>query len=256
MKQEVRLIQVRAPLYPIWPARNEQVFSLEKDFIADEIARLGGLSSIINLSEKDLAHVWIEKFNSLLADPNYNQGTIGSKTYSFSAAEIETMQRQFNIFAEQVKTLLVKLNLKALSGENISFEDSYGQPKTQTSLGWFDHTVTNDLAGVIQTVSGHYIFAKENARYKLPIVLKDGVTTSVDLPVYSFPQDIRKTAALVWKGPQVAIDWAYLEKPLHSGQIKAEIALVAEIDKIDFTKTNRLVLRWLLNNKEIEKTLE
>lgn len=256
LKQEVRLIQVRAPFLPIWPSRHDQIFSLEKDFVAEEIARLGGLPSLINLVEKDMAHIWITKFNALLADPKFNQGTIGTKTYSFTEFEKESMQRQFGQFATQVQNELIKHNLKALGGENISFEESYGQPKTETSLGWFDHAVMNDLATVIQTVSGHYIFAKENARSNLPVVSKDGVTTTVDLPVYSFSQDIRKTAAAVWKGPNVAIDWAYLEKPLHSEQIKAELALLAEADKIDFTKTNRLILRWLLNNKEIEKILQ
>ncbi len=255
LKNEVRLIQVRAPLYPIWPARSEQVFTLEKDFVAEEIARLGGLSAVINLSEKDLAHVWIEKFNALLADPNYNQGTIGSKTYAFTAAEIETMQRQFNLFAEKVKSELIQHNLHALGGGSISFEESYGQARVEATRGWFEHAVTEELASVVQAISGHYIFAKENARTVLPVVLKDGATNTVELPVYSYPQEIRKAAALVWKAPHVAIEWAYLEKPLHAAEIKTELAVLAEADKIDFTKTNKIILRWLLHNKEIQATL-
>ena len=254
LKNEVRLIQVRAPLQPLWPSLEPKTLALEKDFISSEVKRLGGISSVIDLSEKDLANVWITQFNNLLADTNFNQGEVNNKTFSFSKSEKEIMQQQFNLFAQDVQNQLIKQNLKALSGESISFEQNYGQTKKEITAGWFENNLTNELAAAIQNISNHYIFSANETKEDVGLTFKDGSIKTTQLSIYTYSHDIRKAAAAVWSAPAVAIDWAYLEKPMNAAQISAELENLGEADKIDFTKTNNFVLRWLLQNKEIEKT--
>ena len=209
---------------------------------------------MLNLSEKDLAKVWIAQFSNLLADSKFNQGEVNNKTFSFSNSEKEIMQQQFNLFAQDVQNLLIKQNLKALSGESISFEQSYGQIKKEITAGWFEHNLTNELASTIQNISNHYIFSENETKQAVPVILKDGSTITSELSIYTYPQDIRKMAAAVWTAPAVAIDWGYMEKPLNAAKISADLEILGETNKIDFTKTDKSVLRWILLNKEIEKT--
>ncbi len=255
LKEEVRLIQVRGPLQPIWPSQQPKILSLEKDFIASEVNRIGGLGSIVNLAEKDLAAQWIRQFAELIADNKYSEGEVGNSKYSFSNTEKELMQQQFNIFAVSVQNILIKHNLKALTAESVLFQDTYGQSLAVQSLGWFSHPLTDELAPLIQSVSNHYIFSKEKNKYTAPVVSKDGLINNLELPIYTYTQDIRKTAASMLSAPHVAIDWGYLEKPMNAGQMKTELEILGETDKIDFTKTDKLVLRWLLQNQEIQNTL-
>lgn len=255
LKDEVRLIQVRGPLYPIWPANKDHVLNLEKDFIASELARLGGVDQIINVKESTLDQVWIEKFKSLLDDPKYNQGLVDGKSYSFSDSEKQVMIAQFTLFSTALKNELIKNNLKALSGENISFEETYGQAKVDATKGWFDHPVTNELATAIKKVSDFYLFSKEPTKNSFQVTFQNGALNSVALPTYTYDHDVRSLAAGVWQAPHVAIDWAYLEKQQTSDELKTELSILVDADKIDFSKTNKFVLKWFLINQDLLKKI-
>lgn len=256
-KDEVRLIQVRGPLYPIWPSTNNRVLGLEKDFVASEVNRLGGVKNIINLTESTIDQVWIAKFAELLKDPKYSHGVAGDgqSQYDFSDEEKQLMISQFATFALELKMELIKNNLKALTAENISFEETYGQPKLETTKGWFEHPITDELATAIKNVSDFYLFSKENTRSTMPIIFQNGSSNSVALPIYTFNQDIRTLAVDVWQAPRVAIDWGFLEKQQTVDQLRTETSILVDADKIDFTKTSKFVLKWFLLNQDLTKKL-
>ncbi len=255
LKDEVRLIQVRGPLFPIWPSTNDKVLSLEKDFVASEINRLGGLKKILNLAESTIDQVWIARFTELLNDPAYSQGIAGDQKYDFSTEEKQIMSAQFATFAVELKMELIKNNLKALAAENVSFEETYGQSKLEATKGWFDHPITDELASVVKTVADFYLFSKDSVKSTMPIVFQNGSFNSVELPTYTYNQEIRALAVNVWQAPHVAIDWGYVEKQQTTEQLRSETSLIVDAVNIDFTKTNKFVLKWLLSNQELIKKL-
>ncbi len=253
LKDEVRLIQVRGPLYPIWPANNDHVLDLEKDFIASEVARLGGIDQIINLKESTLDQAWVAKFKSLLDDPKYNQGLIDGKPYSFSDSEKQVMIAQFTLFSTALKNELIKNNLKALTADNVSFEETYGQAKVDASKGWFDHPITYELATAIKKVSDFYLFSKEPTKTNFQVIFQNGALNTVALPIYTYDFEVRSLAAGVWQASHVALDWGYLEKQQTSDALKTELSILVDADKIDFSKTNKFVLKWFLINQDLLK---
>ena len=255
LKEEVRLIQVRGPLFPIWPSTEETVFETEKNFVASEINRLGGLDTILDLKESTVDQAWIQKFNSLLEDPKFNQGIVGTQTFSFSEAEKQAMRFQFSVFVKVLKNELIKNNLKALTAENISFEETYGQPKLEATKGWFDHSIANDLAAAVLKISNQYLFSKESIRGQFDIFYQNGSLNSLELPKYTYSHEVRSLAASVWQAPHVAIEWGYLEKIKTADQLNAELSILADASKIDFSKTNKFVLKWFLLNQELVKKL-
>lgn len=255
LKDETRLIQVRSKLFPIWPAANDAAILAEKNFIADEIHRLGGLDKMIDLKESTIDQFWIQKFETLLNDPNFNQVTIGDKTYSFTDEEKESMKAQFKLFAGKLKSELIKDTLTALSGKNVSFEATYGQAALETTKGWFEHSVTDELAQMTTKISDHYLFSKEETKSNYTLFQQDGAQKPIELPIYKYDQDIRTAAASVWVAPHVALEWAYFEKLKTAADFKTEMNILGDADKIDFAKTDKQVLKWYLQNQAIQKNL-
>ncbi len=252
-KDEVRLIQVRGALYPLWPSNEVTALAIEKDFVASEINRLGGLDKVLNLKEATIDAEWTTKFAELLNDPAFNQGAVAGTHYEFSEEEKKEMLSQFSSFAVALKFGLIKHNLKALTAENVSFEDSYGQAKLETTKGWFDHPITNDLAVAIKKVSDFYLFSKNSARGNFQIYFQNGASNQVELPVFTYSSEVRTVAAGVWEAPHLALDWGYNEKIQSADQMKSEISILLDADKIDYNKTNKFVLKWFLINQELVK---
>ena len=84
-------------------------------------------------------------------------------------------------------------------------------------------------------------------------------TKKIELPVYTYPFEMRLKAAGVLKGKGVSPDWGYLERKELAKALKAHMETVLGRklkDDIDVTSYERPVAKWLIQYQEIMAALE
>jgi hypothetical protein len=255
MKAGTKFIAVRSYLLPILAPELETVKMIEKEYLSAEVMRLGGLENLIQAVPQNYDTDLIAKFTELLDNPLYNSGVLrnGDK-YEFTADEKRVMIQQVSLFAKQVKEKFILNEIKALSGENFAFS-SYGQEAPEEKAKWTDSVLTDELAALLLKRFEKYTLDQTSDKLSSEIVLKDGTKTQVELPVYVYSQPVRLAAVGLLSNGHEAIDWAYAEKLKAADDIKAELDLVGDQDKIEMTALNRKTLKWILNNKQLESEL-
>lgn len=255
-KVDTKFIAVRSAYAPVLAPLNSDVERLEKDYLNAEISRLGGLENLTSALPSNFAENLKNKFSELLENPKYNSGTLrDGTTYSFSEDEKAFMKNQVASFANQLKQELIMSEIKALSGESFSFAAVYGQEAPEEKLDWMDSNLTEKLAEIQLARLARYAFSKEESKISTGITLKDGSIKNIELPIYSYPQQVRVAACSLLSNGHEAIDWAYFEKIKANEMIRSELSLIGSEEQIDKTKLPREALRWLLNNKQLESSL-
>jgi hypothetical protein len=124
-------------------------------------------------------------------------------------------------------------------------------------VAWADNDVTYGMAALNLKRFERYVTGKNaDEKISVKVALKSGEEKTIDLPVYSYPQNIRVAATDLFSAPHKAIDWAYIEKQKASDLVDEEIGLIGDPDTIDLTALDRNALQWLLNNKKIKGNME
>lgn len=256
MKVGTQLIAVRSPLVPVQTTNQNEVQTLEKTYLQNEVNRLGGLTELLQPLPQSFDTDLIANFSALLEDPLYNSGFLANgQTYSFTDAEKELMKKNVALFATQVKQQFILNEIKALSGESFGFEASYGQSAPEEKQKWVDSALTSELAPLLLDRLNLYAFDKTQNKLSSEITLKDGTTKKIELPVYTQPQNIRLAATTLLSNGHEAVEWGFIENQKSADVIKDELSLLGETDTIDFSKLQTNTLKWILNNKQLESAL-
>lgn len=256
LKANTKLIAVRY-------SRNQQVHQdqaileqMEKEYLTNEVQRLGGLSELLKALPSDFDTQLINKFNQLVELPLFNTGTTASGVaYAFSEDEKKTMKAQVALLSTQLKEEMILNEIKILSGEDFSFEATYGQSKPEESVNWADFKLTEDLADLLLKRIDLYAFSKQITKFGADVLKKDGSHLQVELPYYVYPQNIRLAAASLLNNGHDSVEWAYIQKIKASDLMDKELLLMGDEDQIDKTSLNKETLKWLLNNKKIQSVL-
>lgn len=255
-KVNTKYIAVRSEFVPVLAPQKSEIEALEKNYLQDEVTRLGGLEKLTSALPAHFDEALQAKFAELLNNPKYNSGTLrDGTTYSFSEKEKVFMKDQVELFSTQLKTELILNEIKSLSGETFSFASSYGQEASTEKLNWLDSHLTEKLAEVQLARLEQYAFSKDSNKLSTAIILKDGSSKPVELPVYTYPQNIRVAACSLLSNGHEAIDWAYIEKMKADELIQSELSILGDENQIDKTKLSKDVRVWLLNNKQLQSSL-
>lgn len=256
MKEKTRFIAVQSPLVPVLAVDQEAVAQAEKEYLAQEVNRLGGLENLLVALPTDFDARLIAKFNLLIENPAFNSGVKeNGDTYSFTAEEKEWMKTQVAKFAPQIKEQLILNEIKALSGENFDFAGTYGQDEVEDKLKWNDSVLTEQLAPILLQRFENYALSSTESKLSVEIPLKEGGTQKVELPVYQYSQKIRLAAADLFANGHEAVEWGFVEKNKIADLVQAELELIGDSDKIDLNGLNKDTLKWYLNNKQLESAL-
>ncbi|MBC7419411.1 MAG: zinc-dependent metalloprotease [Bdellovibrio sp.] len=256
LKADVKLIAVRSAAMPILATNIPVMHENEKAYLQSEVNRFGGLTKVLAAFPNDYDTQLQTHFAELLANPYYNSGTTrDGKPYSFTTDEKKIMINQVAIFSTQMKNEFILNEIKALSGDNFSFEQSYGQAAAEDKTKWADSDLTTELAQVQLSHFNHYALTHALPKISTDVVLKDGSRSKVELPTYLFPQTVRAASARLFSSEALAIDWAYFEKQQAVEMMQDELSLLGAEDKIDKASLTKEALKWLLFNKQIESTL-
>ncbi len=256
LKADIKLIAVRSAAMPILTPNLPALRANEKQYLQSEFNRLGGLEKLTEKLPADFDLQMQTQFNQLLEDPFYNSG-VGrdGQPYQFSPEEKQIMKNQFALFSTEVMNEFILNELKALSGENFSFEQTYGQSFSEQKSKWDESPLVDQLATVQLKRFEFYGLSHAPLTISTEVALKDGSRTKVELPTYLFSQNIRLASANLFLNTALAIDWAYAEKQQASDMIENEISILGDEAKIDKAALPKDARRWLLFNKEIESTL-
>jgi hypothetical protein len=243
---------VRSALLPVLSTTEEQVVEKEKSYLASEFNRLGGLENLTDSIANDFDQKLIQKFTELSENPLFNSGiSANGQPYSFTDIEKSKMKEQVALFAPQLKEQIILNEIKALSGENFSFEQTYGQATPTENVNWSDSTLTEQLASVLLKRFQRYALSHSDKKIISDITLTDGTTTKIELPLYLYPQVIRVASSQLFMNGHDAIEWAFAEKNQTAFLFEDEFGLLGETDKIDLSKLDKNTLKWILNNKQI-----
>lgn len=255
-KTNVKFIAVRSPFLPIMAPKNAVMELKDAAYLQSEVQRLGGLSDILKAVPQDYAAQLEKRFTELLQNPYYNSGTLrDGSSYSFSESEKEIMREQVALFAQQFQDELILNEVKALSGENFSFAETYGQGPAEEKAKWADSEFMLEYASVLLNRFKYYAFTHSGVNIATDKKSTDGEKARVELPLYYFSNPIRLAAAHLFSNPGVSIDFAYVEKKSATAAAEAELKLIGEEEKIDKASLSKEALKWLLINKKIESTL-
>ncbi len=256
LKQGTKLIAVRSELLPVLLTDEESVVEKEKEYLQAEVDRLGGLSHLLAALPKDFDSKLTNKFSELLENPLFNSGTlVNGQTYSFTENEKQIMKKNVALFSSQIKNQFILNEIKALSGENFNFDQTYGQSAPEEKMKWTDSALTENLADISLERFQTYSLDKTATKVSSEIKQKDGSVQHVELPVYTYPQDIRLAAVNLLSNDHEAIDWGYSQKNKMSDLVRDELSIIGDTDKIDFNSLNKAVLKWYLFNKQLESSL-
>jgi hypothetical protein len=257
LKQSAHFVAVLNPNMPLLMTNKADLDKKERDYVENEFARLGGLESMADELPVDIDRQIVDKFSELLEDPVYNSGTRSDGTaYSFTDDEKSIMLEQVKKYAKSAKELLILNEIKALSGAEFEFPN-HGQSASDEPVAWADNDVTYGMAALNLKRFERYVTGKNaDEKISVKVPLKSGEEKTFDLPVYSYPQNIRVAATDLFSAPHKAIDWAYIEKQKASDLVDQEIGLIGDPDAIDLTALDRNALQWLLNNKKIKGNME
>lgn len=253
MKLGTKLIAVRSAKLPILSPDANTIKQDEKDYLAAEFNRLGGLEQLTQALPNDYDQKLLAKFSELLEKPLFNTGT----DYFFSEAEKQTMKDQVSKFASQVKVQFQLNEIKALSGENFSFESTYGQAAAVEKVKWAASSLTEELAPILlKRFQLYALSAAPGEKLSSEITMKDNTVQKIELPVYLYPQVVRVASAKLLSNGHEAIEWGYVENNKLPELIKAEFSVLGDTDKIDMNALNKSVLKWYLNNKQVESATQ
>ncbi len=255
-KVNTKFIAVRSAYVPVLSPDVPEIEAEEKAYLQKEVERLGGLKHLLKALPLDFDVQLQARFAELMEDPFYHSGYLrdGSK-YSFTDDEIQLMKKQVALASTQFKTEFILNEIKALSGESFSFENSYGQSAPEEKQKWNDSKLTEEFAEVLLGRFKHYALKRSDEKIVSDVIAKDGTQTKVELPVYYFSPDIRAASATLFSTGGKAIDFAYVEKLKAAELLAADLALLGDEEKLDQAKLQKDVLKWFLFNKQIESTL-
>ncbi len=257
LKVGTKLIAVRSALLPVLSTNSQETEQLEKDYLNAEVKRLGGIDSLTQALPTDFDQKLVAKFSDLLENPLFNSGIKqNGETYSFSQAEKQIMKQQVTVFAGLAKEQFILNELKALSGESFNFESSYGQSAPADKAKWASSTLTEELAPILLKRFQRYAFSATTGKFNSDVAMKDGTTVKVSLPIYDYSQPVRLASAKLLSNGHEAIEWGFRENILAADLVKKEISILADQDKIDLNVLDKNILRWVLNNKQIESALQ
>lgn len=256
MKERTHFVAVLSPLSPVATVDQADIAQVEKDYLAQEVTRLGGLENLLAEIPGDFDLKLVEKFNSLVENPEFNSGVKDNgEGYSFTDEEKQWMKSQVAKFAPQIKEQLILNELKVLSGENFDFTATYGQEQSEDKLMWIDSIMTEQLAPILFDRFEKYALSSTGSKLSTEIPLKDGGAQKVELPVYQYSQKIRLAAASLFANEHEAVEWGFVEKNRISDLVADELQLLGDTDKIDLNNLNKATLKWYLYNKQLESAL-
>lgn len=249
-------ISVRSNLMPQLNQNETETKELEKKYLQTEVERFSGINQILPMISDNFDTDLEQHFNLLIENPLYNSGTLrnGDK-YSFSIEEKEFMKKQVQKIASVLKEELILNDLKIMSGQNYSFESTYGQSADENPVSWADSALSNPFADVLFQRFQNYVFLSNANKQTIDIKLKDGTSKNIELPIYKYSYPVRKVAAKLFSNDHEAIDWGYLQKQNSNELITTELSILGDIDLIDKSSLKPEVLKWYLENKEIENIL-
>ncbi len=256
LSDKTKLIAIRSQFQPVISTMLPQIETAEKNYLAAEIHRLGGLENLLSIRPENFESELSTNFGALLEIPKYNSGTrADGSRYSFSISEKETMKTQVGLFAKQMHEELVLNEIKILSGVAYSFEETYGQTPKEANISWADSESSAEFSPVVLKKFAEYALDRSGKKLMSEIILKDGTKKTVELPLYRYSQQIRNSAVNLLLSHHQAVDFNFFEKQKAIGLVEKEISLLGEVDKLDMSSLDRNVLKWYLNNKKIQSAL-
>ncbi len=221
----------------------ESVRKSEIEYMASEVDRLGGVSSLLGpISDKILDGLYAT-FVSLLERENSGIG-YGGQTYQFTPQEIDTMKTTMAKLFKDLPKALVKTNLQVLSGAQGKF---------------VDHDLGDKLAGLFKEQVVRYTLATTGefivAEIELPSDSGGGnKIVSVKLPIFQNDLDIRILGATLLKeGRGASSIWALYERSEAVLKLKKiiEDAIPAPFPSLKPEKMPKAVAKWIVENKQV-----
>lgn len=220
----------------------------ELNYVAQEIARLGGLSEIIPRITSDQLDLITTRFNSI-ADSNQVGVGADGKPYVLSDTELDAMKTIVNTWVKAVKKEISNLDLQILN-----------QADLKDVAKFADHSTSSLLVQVLVDRAKHYIFSttQETIDAEVDIPTNPPTKASVKLPKFDYSQATRMLAAgLLRDGRGEAIDWAFTER----NSLKTDFSKLLEgilktsVDKVKPEALTPAASRWVLENSKVLATV-
>jgi hypothetical protein len=236
LKKEAQVLRVRRSYEVINNANIDEVLQAERDYIAEQFEAAGGLDKVFGRIDEKLAKV-APRFAELINSDVYRSGVgANDKPYEFTQAEIEMLVSEIESVMNKAAQATTKAEVASLL-EVIPV-------LTDDELSYELLPTLKDIArDILLTHKGTISVALPN---------KDGVMTQLDLPVYSYPLEMRAGIAALLTTPSNSA-WGYRERLEIKNMLEAHYAEVlrgVELDPADPTLPNAAV-KWALERASI-----
>lgn len=235
--------EVRRQFPVIDELNKEDVSVAEREFAAKSIEALGGLDAVYLGLPADWESQQKATLASLLALPQYRQGKNAlGQAWVLTDDEVSWIQSRGERMITKVAEIIRNSDLSALNSLSGLPENDY----------------QDEIASFLNNWVEEYVFSvDEAAATSLSVTTKDGKAVNVKLLKFTYPQNLRKTAAGLlsaskFKGQDVVTS---LKKANKDAFLKLLNEAVGARDQYDTEKLPAEMKKWLVEQQEIESAL-
>jgi hypothetical protein len=274
LSPKARLLKVDRMFPTVTSTNEEAIRSKFVESIAGDMAKHGNFDGFTLHSSLTTGQALEEKFEALLQNPELLRGIgMNGKPYEFSSEDVGLMRARAKEFFAAFSLELVKAEVKAFAGA----KEEGAQEDTSVSEKFAANTLSESFAAFLEKRLNHYVFATLGEPLVLkrtsttdwsvtgggeaPVPGKQTTSTTLTLPKFMYPREVRKTAATFLAGSRAdAADWAFSER------VNAQKSYEALVSKsvggplpsdlkvmVDFPKAAVL---WVLEAQEVKQSLE
>lgn len=263
------LLQVERQFAQVDERTEADVKDAYSNYIETEVTRLGGIEALLKLIPENYAVTAIEKLNLLLANPHFRSGEgFGGKTYEFSDSEIQQIQKDLTTYLQKLEKNLILTDLKNLKTTSFSRD-----PNVKSSK-FVNNNLSEEFAAAIQKKVTEYVITTSGSFIESEITKVKGVASNtepadvklestkpkeyervaVKLPTFKYSMELRILAAGIFgtdRGEDIM--WGVEEKADLKRALKKILdeALTTSFDTMEANQQNRMVQKWLLENKKV-----